>query len=144
MIDQLTAPPDADRVICAAAPGSSASIPPAGNAESVPVGVGVGCGGGEGRGDGEWEGGGALFLAGGGVFFLAGGGALVAVGDGTPRTAGGALVGVGAAFDVAGAGLRGATAVVRGCWDAGGVEGANDTAGPKAAGAFGSAVGVKR
>jgi len=79
--DQLTGPPDADSVIWAAPPGSTVSVPPPGDADSVPVGVGVGVGDGRGVGGGAGVGGalcvgGALFLTFGGALRLAGGGVL--------------------------------------------------------------------
>lgn len=143
--DQFTSPPDADSVIWPLASGSTTSVPPAGNADSVPVGVGVGCGDGDGDGRCEGRGAGACEWARErecGVLFLTG--ALVWTGGGTAGTAGGALAAVGrAAFDLAGASLRGATAAVCGCWVALVAVGTNDSAGAKAAGVLGSAVAVK-
>jgi len=50
--DQLTEPPAAVSCIWAAPPGWTTSVPPPGNADSVPVGVGFGVGVGVGVGRG--------------------------------------------------------------------------------------------
>ena len=137
--DQLTVPPEADSWICVPGPsGATMSgcgrdwVPPAGEADSVPVGAGVGVGVGEGERDGLPDG----DVLTGGELVVTGGGALLSTGA--------SLVLTGAGFDVARAGLRGADVADGDCRAAPAVAGWDAGERTEAAGRFGSAAGVKR
>ena len=137
--DHLTVPPEADSWIGVPGPpgaimsGSGRDcVPPAGEADSVPLGAGAGVEVGEGACDGLPD---DDVLTGGELVF-AGGGALLLTGDG--------LVLPGAGFELAGVGLPGADAADGDCRAAPAVAGWDAGVRTEAAGRFGSAAGVKR